>query len=83
DEVNLKKAYVGVTNVLESNPNAYIWAGRDFHQRPQQGINDYFWMNHDGQGAGVKNFEIGGVQFDVAGVSQVESCSPEVMADEA
>ncbi|WP_032105522.1 carbohydrate porin, partial [Klebsiella pneumoniae] len=40
DEVNLKKAYVGVTNVLESNPNAYIWAGRDFHQRPQQGIND-------------------------------------------
>ncbi|MCF6689700.1 carbohydrate porin [Raoultella terrigena] len=83
DEVNLKKAYVGVTNVLESNPNAYIWAGRDFHQRPQQGINDYFWMNHDGQGAGVKNFDIGGVQFDVAGVSQVESCSPEVMADES
>ena len=77
DEVNLKKAYVGVTNVLESNPNAYLWAGRDFHQRPQQGINDYFWMNHDGQGAGVKNFDIGGVQFDV------ESCSPEVMADEA
>ncbi|WP_431522176.1 carbohydrate porin, partial [Klebsiella pneumoniae] len=82
DEVNLKKAYVGVTNVLESNPNAYLWAGRDFHQRPQQGINDYFWMNHDGQGAGVKNFDIGGVQFDVAAVSQVKSCSPEVMADE-
>ncbi|HFQ6873083.1 TPA: carbohydrate porin, partial [Klebsiella pneumoniae] len=80
--VNLKKAYVGVTNVLESNPNAYLWAGRDFHQRPQQGINDYFWMNHDGQGAGVKNFDIGGVQFDVAAVSQVKSCSPEVMADE-
>ena len=36
DEVNLKKAYVGVTNVLASNPGAYIWAGRDFHQRPQQ-----------------------------------------------
>ncbi len=52
DEVNLKKAYVGVTNVLESNPNAYIWAGRDFHQRPQQGINDYFWMNHDGGAPG-------------------------------
>ena len=83
DEVNLKKAYVGVTNVLESNPNAYIWAGRDFHQRPQQGINDYFWMNHDGQGAGVKNFDIGGVQFDVATVAQVKSCSPEVMADES
>ncbi|MCE0375219.1 carbohydrate porin, partial [Klebsiella pneumoniae] len=33
-------------------------------------------------GAGVKNFDIGGVQFDVAAVSQVKSCSPEVMADE-
>nr|WP_318383635.1 carbohydrate porin [uncultured Enterobacter sp.] len=82
DEVNLKKAYAGVTNILESNPNAYLWAGRDFHQRPQQGINDYFWMNHDGQGAGVKNFDIGGVQFDVATVAAVESCSPEVMNDE-
>ncbi|MGS1655710.1 carbohydrate porin [Klebsiella pneumoniae] len=36
DEVNLKKAYVGVTNVLESNPNAYIWAGRDFRQHPRR-----------------------------------------------
>jgi maltoporin len=67
-----------VTNLLESNPNAYFWAGRDFHQRPQQGINDYFWMNHDGQGAGVKNFDIGGVQFDVATVAAVQSCNPEV-----
>ena len=40
-------------------------------------------MNHDGRGAGVKNFDIGGVQFDVATVAAVESCSPEVMEDEA
>ncbi|WP_089621317.1 carbohydrate porin [Escherichia coli] len=82
DEVNLKKAYAGVTNVLASNPGAYIWAGRDFHQRPQQGINDYFWMTHDGQGAGVKNFDIGGIKFDLATVAAVESCNPEVMEDE-
>ncbi|MBB8736485.1 carbohydrate porin [Escherichia coli] len=82
DEVNLKKAYAGVTNVLASNPDAYIWAGRDFHQRPQQGINDYFWMTNDGQGAGVKNFDIGGIKFDLATVAAVESCNPEVMEDE-
>ncbi|ELW7857608.1 carbohydrate porin [Escherichia coli] len=82
DEVNLKKAYAGVTNVLASNPDAYIWAGRNFHQRPQQGINDYFWMTHDGQGAGVKNFDIGGIKFDLATVAAVESCNPEVMEDE-
>ncbi len=39
-------------------------------------------MNHDGGRRG-ENFDIGGVQFDVAAVSQVESCSPEVMADES
>ncbi|MBW1215634.1 carbohydrate porin [Pantoea allii] len=83
DEVNLKKAYAGVTNVLASNPDAYLWAGRDFHQRPQQNINDYFWMNHDGQGAGVKNFDVGGIKFDVATVAAVESCSPEVLSDES
>jgi len=80
DEVNISKAYAGVTNLLASNPDAYFWAGRDFHQRPQQGINDYFWMNHDGQGGGVKNFDIGGIQFDVAGVSAVESCNPELLS---
>lgn len=82
DEVNLKKAYAGVTNLFESQPNAYLWAGRDFHQRPQQGINDYFWMTHDGQGAGVKNLDLGAVQLDVAGVGSVESCKPEVIADQ-
>lgn len=78
DEINLKKAYAGVTNVLESQPNAYIWAGRDFHQRPQQGLNDYFWMSHDGQGGGIKNLEFGSVKFDFAAVGAVENCTPEM-----
>lgn len=82
DEVNLKKAYASVTNLFESQPQANLWAGRDFHQRPQQGINDYFWMTHDGQGAGVKNLDLGGVQLDVAAVGSVDSCSPSVVADQ-
>ncbi|WP_145589690.1 carbohydrate porin, partial [Yersinia rochesterensis] len=81
DEVNLKKAYAGVTNLFESQPNAYLWAGRDFHQRPQQGINDYFWMTHDGQGTGIKNLDLGGVQLDAAAVGSVQSCNPEVVAN--
>lgn len=80
DEVNLKKAYAGVTNVFESQPNAYIWAGRDFHQRPQQGINDYFWMMHDGQGGGINNLELGSVKLDVGLVGSAESCVPDISA---
>ncbi len=71
-DVNLKKFYAGATNIFTSQPNAYIWAGRDFHQRPQQGINDYFWMTHDGQGAGVYNLDLMGIKFDISAVAQVD-----------
>ncbi|MGR5145485.1 carbohydrate porin [Photobacterium alginatilyticum] len=71
-DVFMKKAYAGVSNVIPSQPNAYIWAGRDFHQRPQQGLNDYFFMTHDGQGAGIKNLELGGVKFNVGFVAQTD-----------
>lgn len=69
--VNIKKMYAGVANVFESQPDLYLWAGRDFHQRPQTDLNDYFWMTHDSQGAGFKNLTLGGIKFDFAGVGQV------------
>lgn len=70
--LNLKKFYAGVTNVFESQPDLYVWGGRDFHQRPQQGLNDYFWMSHDGQGAGFNNLNLGGAMFDLGFVGQVD-----------
>ncbi|TEW52282.1 carbohydrate porin [Psychromonas algicola] len=74
DNVGLKKFYAGGSNIFESQPNAYVWAGRDFHQRPQQGLNDYFYMSHDGQGAGVKNIELGdSTKLDFAVVGQAAS----------
>ncbi len=72
DDVGLKKFYASATNVLASQPNATLWGGRDFHQRPQQGLNDYFWMMHDGQGGGVYNLELGGVKLDFAAVAEVD-----------
>lgn len=70
--LSMKKMYAGVTNVFESQPELYIWAGRDFHQRPQQGLNDYFWMTHDGQGAGFNNFDFGGAKLDMGFVGQAK-----------
>ena len=71
-EFQLSKAF--------KSDNGAIW---DINVMIDHWGDEYFWMNHDGQGAGVKNFDIGGVQFDVATVAAVESCSPEVMEDEA
>jgi len=70
ENVGLKKFYARATNVLDAQPNATFWAGRDFHQRPQMGLSDYFWMTHDGQGAGVYNLELGTVKLDISGVAQ-------------
>ncbi|PMG88307.1 carbohydrate porin [Vibrio breoganii] len=70
--VNVKKMYAGASNVFESQPDLYIWAGRDFHQRPQTDLDDYFWMSHDGQGAGFYNMDLGALKFDLGVVGQVE-----------
>ena len=70
--VNVKKMYAGAVNLFESQPDLYVWAGRDFHQRPQTDLNDYFWMTHDGQGGGFYNLDLGGVKFDFSAVGQVE-----------
>ncbi|WP_322804240.1 carbohydrate porin [Vibrio alfacsensis] len=70
--VNVKKMYAGAANLFESQPDLYVWAGRDFHQRPQTDLNDYFWMMHDGQGAGFYNLDLGGAKFDFGAVAQVE-----------
>lgn len=71
--VNLKKMYAGVSNIFDGQSDLYLWAGRDFHQRPQQGLNDYFWMTHDGQGAGFKNLNLDGAMLDMGFVAQVDS----------
>ncbi|TMX34531.1 carbohydrate porin [Vibrio parahaemolyticus] len=71
--VSLKKAYAGVTNVFESQPELYMWAGRDFHGRQQQGLNDYFLFTHDGQGAGFNNLNFGGAKLDMGFVGKVDS----------
>ncbi|GEM80125.1 carbohydrate porin [Vibrio superstes] len=70
--VQVKKLYAGASNVFESQPDLYIWAGRDFHQRPQTDLDDYFWMSHDGQGAGFYNLSLGGIKLDFGVVGQVD-----------
>lgn len=71
--VSLKKMYAGVTNVFESQPELYMWAGRDFHGRVAQSLNDYFMMTHDGQGAGFNNLNLGGAKLDMGFVGKVDA----------
>ncbi|NLS12190.1 carbohydrate porin [Vibrio sp. SM6] len=69
--IDLKKIYAGVKNVIPAQPDMYIWAGRDFHQRYTQSLNDYFWMTHDGQGAGFRNLTFDFAKLDMGFVEKV------------
>ncbi|EHY9857445.1 carbohydrate porin [Vibrio parahaemolyticus] len=64
--VNLKRFYAGASNIFEGQENMYVWAGRDFHARLQQGLNDYYVTIEDGQGGGFKNLDLGGANLDFA-----------------
>ena len=46
--------------------NAKVWAGRRFYDRVQLGINDQFLENHDGDGAGIEDMELGVGKFSYA-----------------
>jgi len=71
DNIHVKKLYASATNVLESNPGATFWGGRDFHQRPQTNLADFFVMFHDGQGGGVKDLDVGFAKFDLGVVGAI------------
>ncbi|WP_051326469.1 carbohydrate porin [Aliagarivorans taiwanensis] len=76
-DVNLKKAFAAGTGIFASQPDMTVWAGRDFHQRPQTNLMDYFWMTHDGQGGGFDNLDLGGAKMNLGFVGQVDCSHPD------
>ncbi|MFT7053008.1 MAG: maltoporin [Psychromonas sp.] len=69
DGVALKQSYAGASNVFESQPNAYVWAGKVFHSRMQQGLNDYYLSQGDGEGAGIKSVDLGFADMELGFVA--------------
>ncbi|MFT6987585.1 MAG: maltoporin [Psychromonas sp.] len=57
--LGVKQAYAGASNIWASQSDAYVWAGRVFHSRMQQGLTDYYLSIQDGQGAGIKGLNLG------------------------
>lgn len=61
----VKQVYAGASNVFASQPDAYIWAGKVFHSRLQQGLSDYYISINDGQGAGIKGLNLGAAKLEL------------------
>ncbi|WP_354624703.1 carbohydrate porin [Psychromonas sp. MME2] len=67
-DIKIAQFYGGGKGIFESQPEAYVWAGKRFNGREQTDINDYFMMSADGGGAGIDNLDFGWAKFDTSWV---------------
>ncbi|HJU49840.1 MAG TPA: carbohydrate porin, partial [Pseudogulbenkiania sp.] len=56
--IRLPQSYLQLTNI-PGLPGARLWAGRIYYRRNDVHINDFFYWNPSGLGAGLENFAIG------------------------
>jgi maltoporin len=82
--VALPEAWASIGNVFESQPSAKFWAGNRFYRRQDVHLNDFFFWNMSGGGAGIEDIGIGRAKFAFAwigvgstsGVSDVPAPDP-------
>ncbi len=55
----LREINVQFKNFADSLPNATLWAGKRFYQRHDIHMNDFYYWDISGPGAGVENIDLG------------------------
>ncbi|SMF24150.1 maltoporin [Alteromonadaceae bacterium Bs31] len=64
--VGLPEAWASIGNVLTAMPEAKFWAGNRFYRRHDIGLNDFFFWNMSGGGAGIEDVSFAGGKFAAA-----------------
>ena len=59
NDIALRQAYVEGGNVFQSVPEIRFWAGQRYYQRHDIHINDFFYLDMSGYGAGVEDIPLG------------------------
>ncbi|MFO1461150.1 MAG: carbohydrate porin [Verrucomicrobiota bacterium] len=57
-QVTLPEAWVGIGNVVASQPELNFWAGNRYYRRQDIYINDFFYWNVSGGGAGLEDYRL-------------------------
>lgn len=60
------EAWASLTNVVPGFPDAKIWAGNRFYRRHDIHINDFYFWDMSGGGAGIEDLTVGGGQMSFA-----------------
>lgn len=55
----LRQAYLEMKNVFKGAPEITFWGGLRFYDRFNIDMNDYFYLDTSGYGAGVENIDVG------------------------
>src|SRR5215831_2643600 len=58
--IAVREAYAEAGHVIESHPEMTFWAGQRFYRRRDVHINDFFFNDLSGYGAGFQDMKVGG-----------------------
>src|SRR5690554_5604339 len=58
-EVSLRQLNVQGRNLIDALPGATLWAGKRFYRRHDVHINDFFYWDSTGPGAGIEDIDVG------------------------
>jgi len=64
--VEMRQLYVQGDNIVEALPGSSIWAGKRFYRRHDVHINDFFYWDSTGPGAGIENIDVGTGKLNLA-----------------
>ncbi|PJG83277.1 maltoporin [Caviibacterium pharyngocola] len=69
----LREINVQFKNFADSLPGATLWAGKRFYQRHDVHMNDFYYWDISGPGAGVENIDLGFGKLSLAVTRDTES----------
>ena len=59
NDIALRQAFIEGGNVFQSIPDVRIWAGQRYYQRMDIHINDFYYLDMSGYGAGIQDAPLG------------------------
>lgn len=59
NDIALRQAFVEAGNVIQSMPEIRFWAGQRYYQRHDIHIDDFYYLDMSGYGAGVEDVPLG------------------------
>lgn len=69
----LREVNIQGKNLIDSLPGAVLWAGKRFYQRHDVHMNDFYYWDISGPGAGLENIDIGLGKLSIAATRNEEA----------